>query len=138
LNATAQRALVDLARQRLRPNNPTERLFPLSYRQTANLFARAVDRAKETLRDAGVSAAGLEGVTWHSARHTLASRLVLSGADLRPVQELGGWRTLALVARYSQHLRAAVGRIGGLVGRSRSWTEAGLWVEVGGGGSAVS
>jgi hypothetical protein len=39
----------------------------------------------------------------------------MAGVDLRSVQELGGWRTLAMVQRYSHlspdHLRAAVDRL---------------------------
>ena len=46
--------------------------------------------------------AGLTGVTLHTLRHTFASRLVLAGVDLRTVQELGGWKTIAMVERYSQ------------------------------------
>ncbi len=46
---------------------------------------------------------------------SIASQLVMAGVDLRTVQELGGWRTLAMVARYShlapQHLHAAVERL---------------------------
>jgi len=42
-------------------------------------------------------------------------RLVMAGVDARTVQELGGWRTLAMVARYShlapEHLHAAVERL---------------------------
>jgi len=44
-----------------------------------------------------------------------ASRLVMAGMDLLTVQRLGGWRTLAMVQRYSHlapdHLRAAVERL---------------------------
>ena len=62
-----------------------------------------------------MDASSLDGVTWHSLRHTFASRLVMAGADLRTVQELGGWRTLALVSRYAHlspdHLRAAIERL---------------------------
>lgn len=45
--------------------------------------------------------AGLTGVTPHSTRHTFATRLCENGVDLRLVQELGGWATLALVQRYA-------------------------------------
>jgi len=45
--------------------------------------------------------AGLVGVTLHTLRHTFASRLVMTGADLRTIQELGGWSDLSLVQRYS-------------------------------------
>jgi hypothetical protein len=41
----------------------------------------------------------------------------MAGVDLRTVQELGGWRTLSMVAKYahlsSTHLHAAVERIAG-------------------------
>jgi site-specific recombinase XerD len=44
-----------------------------------------------------------------------ASRLVMAGVDLRTVQELGGWKTLSMVLRYSHlapsHLQAAVERL---------------------------
>jgi site-specific recombinase XerD len=38
-------------------------------------------------------------------RHTFASRLVMAGVDLRTVQELGGWKRIEMVMRYS-HLSA--------------------------------
>ena len=34
-------------------------------------------------------------------RHTFASRLAMSGVDLRTIQELGGWASLAMVQRYA-------------------------------------
>jgi integrase len=59
--------------------------------------------------------AGIKGVTPHTLRHTFASRLVMSGADLRTVQELGGWQTIAMVERYShlsrEHKAKAVERL---------------------------
>src|SRR4029434_5396087 len=58
-------------------------------------------RAAEALRKAGRDANRLSGYTWHSNRHTFASRLVMAGVNLRAVQELGGWRTFSMVARYS-------------------------------------
>ena len=45
--------------------------------------------------------ANLSGVTPHVLRHTFASRLVMRGVDLRTVMELGGWKNLAMVQRYS-------------------------------------
>jgi integrase len=45
--------------------------------------------------------AKLSGVTPHVLRHTFASRLVMRGADLRAVQELGGWKSLNMVQRYA-------------------------------------
>jgi Phage integrase family len=50
-----------------------------------------------------------------SNRHTFASWLVMAGVDLRTVQQLGSWQSLAMVQRYRHlapdHLRAAVGRL---------------------------
>lgn len=37
----------------------------------------------------------------HACRHTFASRLARSGAQLTVIKELGGWRTLAMVMRYA-------------------------------------
>jgi len=60
--------------------------------------------------------AKLIGVTPHVLRHTFASRLVMNGADLRTVQELGGWKSMSMVERYShlseKHKEEAVELIG--------------------------
>jgi integrase len=121
MNAPVRAALVDLASGRARPDDPDERLFPLSYRQTQILFAQAVARAQGQLRDAGQDPNRLDGITWHSLRHTFASRLVMAGVHLRTVAELGGWRTLAMVQRYAHlspaHLQEAVERIASTPGR---------------------
>jgi integrase len=59
--------------------------------------------------------AGIEGVTWHTLRHTFASRLAMAGVDLKTAQELIGHKTLAMTARYSHlspgHLKAAINRL---------------------------
>ena len=117
MNAMAKAAIVDWRPGGSAPTDPDEPLFPMSYRQTAIFLGRAVERAMATLKDAGKATTRLDGYTWHSNRHSFASRLVMAGVDLRTIQELGGWQTLALVARYGHmspdHLRAAVDRIGG-------------------------
>jgi integrase len=60
--------------------------------------------------------AKLTDVTPHVLRHTFASRLVMNGADLRTVQELGGWKSMSMVERYShlsdRHKAEAVELIG--------------------------
>lgn len=62
-----------------------------------------------------VAAAGLRDVSAHVLRHTFASSLAMNGVGLRTVQELGGWKTLNLVQRYSHltpdHKQDAVERI---------------------------
>lgn len=59
--------------------------------------------------------AGLEGLRWHDLRHTWASWAVQSGVSLHEVMQLGGWRSLAMVQRYSHlapdHLAAAASRV---------------------------
>src|SRR5262245_41238211 len=54
-------------------------------------------------------------VTFHTLRHTFASRLVMAGVDLLTVRDLGGWNRLEMVERYSHlapaHKRAAVERL---------------------------
>jgi site-specific recombinase XerD len=61
--------------------------------------------------------AGIENVTWHTLRHTFASRLVMAGVDLKTVQELMGHKSLAMTARYSHlapsHKLAALERLVG-------------------------
>ncbi len=71
------------------------------YHSFRTAFEAARDRAKLS-----------EDITPHVLRHTFASRLVMRGADLRTVQELGGWKSLAMVQRYAhlsqEHKRQAI------------------------------
>jgi site-specific recombinase XerD len=90
-------------------------VFACSYTQADKLFPKAVERAQRALREAGKDGSRLDGYTWHGNRHTFASRLVMAGVDLRSVQELGGWKSLKMVQRYSHlapsHLHQAVERL---------------------------
>jgi site-specific recombinase XerD len=56
-----------------------------------------------------------KGVTWHTLRHTFASRLVTAGVDLKTVQVLMNHKTIAMTARYAHleptHLKEAVNKI---------------------------
>jgi integrase len=45
--------------------------------------------------------AGLEGITWHTLRHTFASRLIRNGADIVTVKELLGHSTVVVTMRYA-------------------------------------
>jgi len=51
--------------------------------------------------DEVINVAKISDFSWHCLRHTFASRLVMSGADLRTVAELLRDRTLAMVMRYA-------------------------------------
>ena len=59
------------------------------YRSFRTAFEAACERAK------------LTDVTRHVFRHTFVSRLVMKCVGLRTVQELGGWKSLAMVQRYA-------------------------------------
>lgn len=56
-------------------------------------------------------AADLEGLRFHDLRHTWASWLAQTGVDPQKIMELGGWKGLTMVLRYSHqnidHLRDA-------------------------------
>jgi integrase len=58
---------------------------------------------------------GIEGVTWHTLRHTFASRLVDRGVDIVTVQQLLGHSTITVTMRYTHtnldSKRAAVARL---------------------------
>ena len=118
MNSLVRSAVMDLATARRHPDDPTEPVFRCPHAQADKFFPKAVERARAALREANQDAGRLEGYTWHCNRHTFASRLVMAGVDLRTVQQLGGWRTLAMVQRYSHlaptHLRDAVERLVGV------------------------
>jgi integrase len=54
---------------------------------------------------------GSKAVSPHTLRHTFASRLTMAGVDARTIQELGGWKTMALVELSPRHKAEAVERI---------------------------
>src|SRR5262249_51959869 len=73
------------------------------------VFARRDGSPSRSIRTAFQTAcrhAGLENVTPHVLRHTYGSRLAMTGAHPRTIQELGGWSELAMVERYA-HLSAS-------------------------------
>lgn len=64
---------------------------------------------------AAVKKAKLKGFRWHDLRHTWASWHVMNGTRLERLQELGGWKTLQMVRRYShlssEHLAEDAARV---------------------------
>ncbi len=54
----------------------------------------------EAVRRLGLAGTGLN---IHALRHTWASRMVESGADLTLLMALGGWSSLVMAQRYSHH-----------------------------------
>jgi integrase len=59
-----------------------------------------------------VSAAKLDGVTFHVLRHTCASHLVMSGVDLATVKEIMRHKTIEMTLRYAhlspEHKKSAI------------------------------
>jgi site-specific recombinase XerD len=112
MNSLVRSTLMDLAAKRKHQNDPTEYVFDPRPVQSKSFFNAAMERAQAALREAGKDVSRLEGYVWHGNRHTFASRLVMAGVDLRTVQELGGWRSLAMVQKYAHlapgHQLAAV------------------------------
>jgi len=52
-------------------------------------------------------------VTWHTLRHTFASRLLERGADIMTVNELLGHSTVTVTMRYTHsHLDSKVSAVG--------------------------
>ena len=99
LNSEAIRALESLRETHKRLNLPKD----------ATLFVSAQNKPMADPREWFGSAceeARIEGVTWHTLRHTFASRLVMAGVDLKTVQDLMGHKTIAMTARYA-HLSPA-------------------------------
>ena len=115
VNSVVRSLLFDLSSQRQATDDPCEKVFRCPHAQADKFFPRAVRAAQAALRAAGASASGLDDYTWHGNRHTFASRLVMRGTDLRTVQDLGGWKSLKRVERYSHlapgHLHEAVERL---------------------------
>ena len=48
-----------------------------------------------------VRAARIQDFRFHDLRHTFAPRLAMEGVDLLTIKDLGGWKTLSMVQRYS-------------------------------------
>ena len=83
-----------------RPTNTIEYFrIPFVFCKPNGLPYRSADKLLATAyQKAGLAGTG---ISLHTLRHTFASRLVMSGTDLRTIQILGGWRDLSLVQRYS-------------------------------------
>lgn len=69
----------------------------------------------KTAFNKAVKRLGLKGVTPHTLRHTFASHLIMSGVDLRTVQELMGHKSIASTMIYSHlsegHKAAAIQKL---------------------------
>jgi integrase len=90
-------------------------------RNGAYVFSKADGRPYKRITRAFKSTckrARLEPATPHVMRHTFASHLTMLGVDPQTIMELGGWKSLDLVMRYSHlgpdHKQNAVEKLGEL------------------------
>jgi integrase len=67
-----------------------------------------------------VARSGITEFTWHCLRHTFASRMMMSGENIRVVQDAMGHLTIGMTVRYA-HLAPEVGRRA--VQRMEQWAE---------------
>jgi hypothetical protein len=107
-----QEALADLPR--------TGRyLFPARRRGTENERRSRVRKMLEwACKKAKIPYGRYTGITWHTAtRHTGATRLSEAGYNALVIQQVGGWKTTAMVRRYS-HLDAVKADAVEAIGRS--------------------
>lgn len=109
LNATVVAALRDLLRERVRRGSGSPYVFvnPLTgdrWQDLGRTFEGAVRRA------------GIQDFTFHDLRHTAASWLVMSGADLLTVASILGHKDIRMTQRYShlspEHRLKAVEALG--------------------------
>lgn len=67
---------------------------------------KGVKRGNTKAFKAALKRAGITNFRWHDLRHTWASWHVQNGTPIPVLQQLGGWKTLAMVMRYA-HLGAS-------------------------------
>jgi integrase len=72
-------------------------------------------RWPEKIFPAAVATAKIDDFRFHDLRHTFASRLAMENVDLLTIRDLGGWKTLSMVQRYSHlspgHRQNAIERL---------------------------
>lgn len=83
--------------------------------ERSNFVFRGVQNSRYWFEKAVVAEAGIRDFHWHDLRHTFASRLAMSGVDIRAIQELMGHRNITTTMRYAHltpaHLQSAVERL---------------------------
>jgi integrase len=75
---------------------------------------------------AALRRAGIENFRWHDLRHTWASWLIQNGTPLYDLQEMGGWRSAAMVRRYAHLAPAQMARHAAVVGGLLAGAQAGV------------
>lgn len=81
----------------LRERRGKHRVYVFAHPDSGKPLSKASNRAWY----AAVKKAKIPGFRWHDLRHTWASWAVQSGVRIEELRELGGWKTLSMVQRYS-------------------------------------
>lgn len=100
---------------------PTDHVF--AHRRTTETPAQQRNGIKMFLRHACARAQvaygrHTGGITFHTLRHTGASRMIEAGVPVRTVQELGAWKDIRSLMRYTHPTDAAKRRAVNLIGRT--------------------
>jgi integrase len=81
---------------------------------------KPVNSANTKAWHAALKRAGIADFRWHDLRHTWATWQRQAGTPTHELQQLGGWRTGAMVERYAHlapdHLAVAASRLDGVLG----------------------
>ncbi|QRQ82895.1 site-specific integrase [Paralysiella testudinis] len=116
-------ALNDVAMEIINRNWPKHTKFIF-----VNNLGQPVKGIDRRLWAAALSKAGIEDFRWHDLRHTWASWLVQRGVPVRVLQEMGGWKTLEIVQRYSHlapdHLHEHAKLLNNVTKWDTDWTQA--------------
>ena len=81
----------------LRERRGSHKVYVFAHPDSGKPLYKASNRAWYS----AVKKAGMKGLRWHDLRHTWASWAVQSGVRIEELRELGGWKTLSMVQRYS-------------------------------------
>ena len=73
-----------------------------------DILKKLARRAAPALKRRGVDP---EGISGHSCRVGMAQDLVAAGFDVAAIMQAGGWKSSAMVARYTERLQVARGAI---------------------------
>lgn len=92
-----------------------ELVFPSKANNKIILISKTFNRAVETLKlNAGITDRR-QKLVFHTLRHSCASQLAMSGADLPTIQAVLGHKSLAMTERYShlsnKHIKNAIDRL---------------------------
>ena len=99
----------------MEPGKPNDLVFPSNTGSKIIFVSKTFNRAVDHLQlNSGVTDRRMK-VVFHSLRHSCASQLAMSGADLPTIQAVLGHKSLAMTERYShlsnQHIRNAIDRL---------------------------